>query len=643
MADGQSGNCPTIAFFAPALGAGLYYQKWQIWGGIASVCRERGTNLLYVAGGQSDSTPAAALYRLIDDRLVDGILSWTGVVTPRLGAAEARGFFARYAPLPVVNVGWHLPGVPSLAFDQAQGMRDLLRHLIEVHGFRRIVYLVRDIGHLGFEYQYTGYEDTMRSYGLYDPALVVQDQAGASPLTLLDRRGLRPAVDYEAAVGTNDILTMAFIEELRGRGLRVPQDIAVTGFHDGLEARIAAPPLTTVRMPWRAAGQQAAECLLDLLAGRGFPAARPEPVEGPPFDTAVRPVRARASAEVVRDTPIMIPLEVVVRQSCGCPDARTTRAAAHSKGSFSPGYGPEDVRIAQAMADAVGPHAEGLEPGWADTLLDAFLADLAVGTSGAPTAFLSRLNALLRQAGVAGANLNAWHDALSAMRRGLLPLLDGEIPDAAGAQNGAMRSSDFSRPTARPTTEVVTPGVLIARSRRAEDLWQQARVVIGQAAARGEAHQVWRLVGQAEALHQIESALHVATDRRGLLAALAELLPRLGIRRCFLALYDDPGRPTGDARLIFALDERGSLPLPAAGLPFSATDLLPKAFWPSPEPFSLALEALHFGDEQLGFVTLRGRPTGRVRARHHLRGAAQPDQQRPDERAAVRRSRAGAQ
>ena len=95
------------------------------------------------------------------------------------------------------------------------------------------------------------------------------------------------------------------------------------------------------------------------------------------------------------------------------------------------------------MADAVGPHAEGLEPGWADALLDAFLADLAAGTSGAPTAFLSRLNALLRQAGAAGANLNAWHDALSAMRRGLLPLWMVRF-----RMRWRMRSSDFSRPTA---------------------------------------------------------------------------------------------------------------------------------------------------------------------------------------------------
>jgi signal transduction histidine kinase len=125
---------------------------------------------------------------------------------------------------------------------------------------------------------------------------------------------------------------------------------------------------------------------------------------------------------------------------------------------------------------------------------------------------------------------------------------------------------------------------------------------VGQAAARSEAHQVWRLVGQAEALHQIEAALHVVTHRNGLLTALAELLPRLGVRRCRLALYVDPTRPEGEARLIFALDKGVSRPLPADGLPFAAVELLPAGFWPTPESWSLAIEALHFGDEQFGFV-----------------------------------------
>lgn len=542
----QDHRTPTIAFFASALGAGLYTQKWQIWGGMARVCRARGVNLLYVAGGQTDTAPGAALYRLIGERLVDGIISWTGVVTSRLDADQARAFFARYAPLPVVNVGWRLPGIPSLAFDQAQGMADLLRHLIEVHGFRRIAYLTRDAGHLGFEHQYAGYEETLRRYGLFDPALVVDARPDVPPLEVLDARGLRPAIDYRAAVCTSDMPAMALIEALQGRGLRVPQDVAVTGFHDSLEARIAAPPLTTARMPWREAGQQAAERLLDLMAGHGL---------------------------LDPDRPIMIPLEVIVRQSCGCPDARTMRAAPERRRDAAPAG---DGAIIQAMTAAAGAHVESLAPDWAGRLLDAFLVDTAAGAGGAASAFLAELNALLRRTGAAGANLNAWHDVISAMRRGLLAQSDGE--------------------------PVVNQLAMAAHSRRAEDLWQQARVAIGQAAARNEAHQVWRLVGQAEALHQIEAALHVATKRSDLLAALAELLPQLGIRRCLLALYADPSRPEGEARLIFALEEGIPRHLPADGAPFESVRLAPPGFWPTPEPWSLAIEALHFGDEQLGFV-----------------------------------------
>ncbi len=530
-------NSPTVAFFAPALGAALYYQKWQLWGGMAQVCREHGANLLYVAGGALDTDPAAVLYDLVDPGVLDGVVSWTGVVTPWLTVDRAVAFLTRHRSLPVVNVGWHLPGVPSLAFDQAQGMSDLLHHLIEVHGLRRIAYLARSANHLGFEHQYRGYEETLRRYGLFDPALVV-DRTESPLLSVLDQRGLRAGQDYQAIVCTNDTPAMAVISELQLRGLRVPQDVAVTGFHDGQEARITVPPLTTVRMPWHEAGRLAAEWLLDRIADRPVP-----------------------------DVGLM-PLEVVVRQSCGCADARTMRAGASSRvRARAPGEAADErERIAGAISKAVGAHAADLAPDWAGMLLDSFLSDLSSKGAAAPVAFLSALNTLLRQAAAGGANLNAWHDALSAMRGGCLPLLAG--PEAA----------------------------------RAEDLWQQGRVLIGQSAARSEAHQVWQLVRQAEALHRIEAELHIVTDRSGLLSALADLLPRLGIGRCRLVLYENPAQPAELARLIFALDESGPLALPPSGLTFPTTELLPKGFWPTTHPFSLAIEALHYGGEQLGFV-----------------------------------------
>lgn len=62
-------------------------------------------------------------------------------------------------------------------------------------------------------------------------------------------------------------------------GIRVPDDISLIGYHDGPEAEGNCPALTTVRMPSRAQGALAVECLLDLIATGEF---HPREVEGLP-------------------------------------------------------------------------------------------------------------------------------------------------------------------------------------------------------------------------------------------------------------------------------------------------------------------------------------------------------------------------
>ncbi len=78
---------------------------------------------------------------------------------------------------------------------------------------------------------------------------------------------------------------------LREAGLKVPSDIAVTGFDDIGMARRVLPPLTTVKQPMRELGQQAVRLLLDRIA-------EPSP----------------------RHQAVVLPTQLVVRRSCGCSD-----------------------------------------------------------------------------------------------------------------------------------------------------------------------------------------------------------------------------------------------------------------------------------------------------------------------------------
>jgi LacI family transcriptional regulator len=65
----------------------------------------------------------------------------------------------------------------------------------------------------------------------------------------------------------SDELALGAIEAARGRGLRIPEDLSIVGFDDTQMARLASPPLTTVRQPLREMGAVALRTALQLAAG----------------------------------------------------------------------------------------------------------------------------------------------------------------------------------------------------------------------------------------------------------------------------------------------------------------------------------------------------------------------------------------
>ncbi|MEU7698963.1 substrate-binding domain-containing protein, partial [Streptomyces sp. NPDC039028] len=70
-----------------------------------------------------------------------------------------------------------------------------------------------------------------------------------------------------AVVCDDDILAVGVCKAARGLGLRVPEDLSVTGFDDMALATVVEPELTTVRLPAEEFGRRGMEALLAVLAG----------------------------------------------------------------------------------------------------------------------------------------------------------------------------------------------------------------------------------------------------------------------------------------------------------------------------------------------------------------------------------------
>nr|MDQ6936155.1 substrate-binding domain-containing protein [Actinomycetota bacterium] len=89
---------------------------------------------------------------------------------------------------------------------------------------------------------------------------------------------------------------------LREHRLRVPADVAISGFDDIASCRHVRPALTTVRQPMRQVGEEAVRTLLDRLRD---------------------PQGAHRA--------LTLPTRLVIRRSCGCRTRSTDPGAVYSK------------------------------------------------------------------------------------------------------------------------------------------------------------------------------------------------------------------------------------------------------------------------------------------------------------------------
>jgi len=177
------------------------------------------------------------------------------------------------AMVPVVTLaGTPARGAMNVRCDNATGIRELVRHLVVDHGYKTLGYLsgrsdspdnhARSES-IQAEANANGARVEMGDawYGDYSAA------GGARVInSLLDAGKKLP----RAIVCANDQTALGAMHALGRHNLRVPQDVAVTGFDDVPVARHLHPPLTTVRQPMQELGAAAFEVLYSKInTGKG--------------------------------------------------------------------------------------------------------------------------------------------------------------------------------------------------------------------------------------------------------------------------------------------------------------------------------------------------------------------------------------
>ncbi len=541
-------------------------QLSRVWGsefmsGVLDSAKAHDVNVVYFVGGKAIAVAAPAqeshsygLYDLIKPGQFDGILL-AADIGHGPSTNDIKNFCRAFAPTPIASFAIQAEGVSSFIADNEGGMRSVISHLIEVHGYKRIAFIRGPKGHLEADQRFDAYKKELQTHNIeFDDRIVVEgnyspESGRAAVRTLLDERGLR----FQAIAAANDRMAFGAIETLQQRGIQVPDSVAVTGFDDVSESQSMGVPLTTVHQSFAQAGKLAFNALLKRMNG--------EPVN-----------------EIN-----ILPAQLVVRWSCGCLPESVKRALVLPKEVAHTGRleNKRDSAIRALFESAGILENDPTQAQYRDVFgrtWDVFLASLR--ESDKSEAFLKMVQSLVEVLQRHDHDSTTWHNVISTFRKYAL---------------GGISSN---------TTML-----------RAENLFQQARMLVGELSQRAQAFHRLQFQQQEEILGNFGFSMAPAMTLEDIGDAISEHFPALGLKRWYVMFYSDVSAPNSVSspppesyRLLLQYDQN-KFQIPEEKSAIATGRLVPRGKTPEDHRYTAMVMPLSLASNRFGFMWTEIGPT----------------------------------
>ena len=236
--------------------------------------KQRGYGLLCIAGrelSRSDNCVdnarlvCNAIYNLAHSQQIKGLISISGSIGHSVDASELDRFIGQF-DIPKICLNASTTGVPSVLLDELSGMYQLMIHLLKDESRQRIAY-VRGYTYDPYSLRRENiFRQVMKEQGrTIDESLFIKGNYDKFETYAAVTQLLNDTAPPDAIVAANDLMALSAARAISAKGLRIPHDIAVTGFDDTPEATKNAPAITTVRQPIDSIANSCVELLLQTI------------------------------------------------------------------------------------------------------------------------------------------------------------------------------------------------------------------------------------------------------------------------------------------------------------------------------------------------------------------------------------------
>ncbi|PMQ01818.1 MAG: hypothetical protein CBR30_03885 [Dictyoglomus sp. NZ13-RE01] len=495
------------------------YQE-KIWRGVISQSNNLGVKIITYLGKRVFGTYhfdilKSKLYDLVSKKYLDGLIILSSALSSHIGYSDTIEFCKRYKDIPLVSIGTEIEEIPSLLVDNRVGIEKAVEHLIKTHNYKRILFLRGPINNSEAEERFQAYVESLKKYNIpFNPDLVlVGDFDRDLAKKIVKDFIIEHSINFDAILASNDAMALGAWEALRELGYYVPFDTAIIGFDDINESKVVTPSLTTIRQPLENIGRKAIELILDLINKKNVP------------------------------NKITFPVELVVRESCGCRPQLILLS--ENEKDYSKDFEEIIQRIYQDLK------LEENYKGFVRSFVKNFIDSIANGNQ----SFLEHLYRIILKEEIP---IDILQEILLTMKKYLSPY--------------------------------------IYKNEQAYELYFNSYFLICENLNRKEALSKIKLEDRAYIISEVEQMLISTFDIQKLGNILTQELKRLNIPSCYIALYENENY----AKVIYSYDKI-DLDIHELYEKFHSKNLLPGNILNKKEN-SLIVEPLYYEDKDIGYI-----------------------------------------
>ncbi|MDZ8172999.1 LacI family DNA-binding transcriptional regulator [Microbacterium xanthum] len=241
---------------------------------------------LVVAESHGDADTEHRLVAELADRQVDGLL----LMSSGDRRLDRVPLDPRDPPTVLLDCAGPVPGRHTIGPDAAAGAHGAVSHLIQMHDRRRIGLVIGPDGLASPDPRVVGWREALAAHEASEGPLAVEAWSAAGGYRAA-RRLLETGMLPDALFVSSDVQAVGVLRALLEGGIDIPRDCPLVSFDGTRVGEYSWPALTSARQP---VGEMA-DLALDLLTGS---------VDARPGTTTRHHV---------------FPVELVLRESCGCP------------------------------------------------------------------------------------------------------------------------------------------------------------------------------------------------------------------------------------------------------------------------------------------------------------------------------------